>query len=369
MKNLLLFSCVEWDDLKQRPQFLAEQLADLGCNVSYLVVGSKKTRLGERKNGVSLYELSFLRGYMRLSGLRKIIKKIIGLLLNEQSFDVLILTNPIQLELIPAKLLEKPVLYDCMDLLPEFYEGKKKELLKKLEGKLCERASFITATSDPLKTYLEANYNVREKCALLTNAFDYNDCLQAREIEGIEHPALVYMGAIDWWVDFAFLSEAMDRLPDAHLYIVGSGDREQVACLAKRKNCHLLGGKPHVEALSILKSADIALMPFKPCKLVEMVDPVKLYEYIALGKPVVSSYWPALSHYKDNPMLMFYHDIETFLEAVAYAQEKGTHDPDARFIDNNTWATRANSMYKVIEAISPGRNRENPADQQKAYER
>lgn len=355
MKHLLYFSCIAWDTMQQRPHFIAKELGKLGYRVTYLVIGTKTPRRFCPEKNVSAIEVSLIRGYMRSYIVRAASRWLLPLLLPRMRFDAVILTNPVQLDLIPLRWKKLPVFYDCMDLMTGFYQGKKKKLMEKSEKDLCNSARHIFASSSSLKEYLEEQYGTpAERITTVFNAADPEDCMKAESLPGIKRPALVYMGAVEWWVDVPLLKNFMDTEPSFHLYIVGDGSEKQKNILSEINNCHYLGKLPHKQALSYVKSADVALMPFLPCPLIDNVDPIKLYEYLALGKPVVSSFWRSVERFSENTRITFYFQKEEFSVAVKTAAKQMEEPLAAKeFLHENSWSARTKILSSLLEEWIP----------------
>lgn len=354
-KKVLFFSSVEWSWMKQRPHFLAEELAKAGCEVTYLAINPHGSCDEEIASRLRVCEITKVCGYMRTPLMRMLAKMKIAHCLRKQQFDIVIVTNPVQLEMLPQRIVKPAkLIYDCMDLIAAFYQGRKKKLVEKLEKVLCEKADGITVSSSTLKDFLIRHYAVpEEKCRLIYNALFPEDCEKAAkspEIDGMKHPSMIYMGSIEQWLDLEVLSEFMEKNPQWHLYMVGNVKAVLQGVLRKIPNCQLVGKLDHLEALEYVNSADITLLPFRVGGLVDMVDPVKLYEYIAMEKPIVSSYWPALEHFRGKGNIVFYQGKEDFSEKVhsLWLNKKITcYDPE-RFVAENNWTKRANDLLEFI---------------------
>lgn len=350
MKRILYFSCVEWNGQKQRSHFLAQGLSEQGYEITYLTYNLGTAQRKTVRSGVLVCSERGPRGYMRSRIVRAMGRGRLEQALADHEYDLLILTNPVQIELIPDRLTSKPIIYDCMDLMGEFYKGRQKALLLRLEGELCRRAVRIIVSAEPLVEYLRREYNApKERMSLLHNAFDRKDC-QAAQTQALLHPALIYMGAVDWWFDMETVATFMAEHPDVQLYVVGQAAPEQERALARIPNCCYTGPLSHVKALGYVKGADVALLPFLPVSLVSMVDPVKLYEYLALGKPVVSAYWKALEHFKETPGLLFYDNKRSFAQSVKQALASATQEVPTYGMQDN-WDTRTAQLVDMIESI------------------
>ncbi len=108
-------------------------------------------------------------------------------------------------------------------------------------------------------------------------------------------PMIGYAGALAEWFDFDLLEAVARARPGYSFVIVGAYNREQqvagaaVERLRKLSNVHLLGYKPFAEMPSLLAGFDVCTIPFVVNRVTQATNPVKLYEYLAAGKPVVST--------------------------------------------------------------------------------
>jgi polysaccharide pyruvyl transferase CsaB len=153
------------------------------------------------------------------------------------------------------------------------------------------------------------------------------------------------------WFDWGLIAEAARRRPGWRFYLIGYGAPEGVELPA---NVELLGRQPHSELAAFARSWDVAVVPFKPERLAAGADPIKTYEYLALGLPVVvtgagvpegaeSLVWRAGS-------------VDDFLEAIATAaRSRGSGDAAREeFARGCTWDRRVDAL---LEAVDQGTQR------------
>jgi O-antigen biosynthesis protein len=106
-------------------------------------------------------------------------------------------------------------------------------------------------------------------------------------------PVLGYVGAIYPWFDARLAAEVAARLKDWEIQLVGplKLSPEQQAVL-QRPNIRFLGQQPYDSLPGVMSAMDVAMIPFAPSKLIESTSPIKLYEYLAAGLPVVATPMP-----------------------------------------------------------------------------
>jgi glycosyltransferase involved in cell wall biosynthesis len=138
------------------------------------------------------------------------------------------------------------------------------------------------------------------KAIFLDHGVDYDMFLAAEhnsrvppDIEAIPKPIAGYIGTVeDIKMDIKFLNALIDRLPDVSFVFVGKVD-SGFTCLKKKHNVWFLGHKSYEEVPLYGKRFDVSILPWRHSKWSEAANPVKLKEYLALGRPVVST--PAFS--------------------------------------------------------------------------
>jgi glycosyltransferase involved in cell wall biosynthesis len=116
------------------------------------------------------------------------------------------------------------------------------------------------------------------------------------EYASIRRPIAVYAGYMDAWFDYALLNRAVAALPDVSFVLIG-GTPHAHARFASAPNLHLLGPRPFSRLPEYLRAADVGLIPFDVQNhptLVHSIHPLKLYEYLAAGLPVVATRWREL---------------------------------------------------------------------------
>lgn len=354
MKKLLYFSSVGWTWIKQRPHFLAEGLAKKGCNITYLamqhgIIGNNTKMAGT----LQIEEPFLLRGYMRCRFIRFINRFLLTRSLQKEYFDAIILTNPIQLTMLPKHLKTREIYYDCMDLICDFYNGRQRRLIQYQEEILCQKATAIFASSLPLLQYLQSTYGLNaEKLTPLFNGYAPESCAHSRTVPiHMAMPSVVYIGTIAEWLDVEALKYLSQLYPELTVYLVGPIKSGMQECLRSEiPNCILTGPLPHEEALAYAAHASAVVIPFIPNRMIEMVDPVKLYEYIALGKAVISSRWAALERFQLYHNLMFYDSPASFARNVFYQIGK-SYPPPKRFAAENAWSQRVDTMCEKLQII------------------
>ena len=140
------------------------------------------------------------------------------------------------------------------------------------------------------------------------------------------------------------------KRPDISIVLLGPVNSKVNRYVDGLKNLHnifILGKKSYFTLPNYIKAFDICLIPFKLNKLTKSVDPVKLYEYLAAGKNVVSTKLPEIIQYED--IIYIAKGEDEFINMVDSALTKDLNFDDASIVlSDKTWENRAKKISDLI---------------------
>jgi len=163
-------------------------------------------------------------------------------------------------------------------------------------------------------------------------------------------PIIGYFGSIAEWFDNELIEYIAKKRPNLTFIFIGHTFGSNIQSLNKLKNVHFLGERPYSELPKFLHAFDVCLIPFKNVSLIAATHPVKIYEYLAAGKPVLTTYMKELEPMKD--ICYIAKGKEDFLENLDFALNEEDKDLIQRRIDfasKNTWDHRINKFYTELE--------------------
>lgn len=242
-----------------------------------------------------------------------------------------------------------PVLYDCADEHAAFPGLLDPRLVAAMEAELLVRADVALASAVRLQ---QSGRRVREDVLLVPNAADVDHFARALDPEcpvpgELAGRGLVvgYTGAVSPWLDLALLGKLADACPELTVALVGPVDCD-VSSLAARPNVLILGHRPYRDLPAYLKAFEAALIPFVLNDLTKGVNPVKLYEYLAAGVPVVATALPEVLPFA--PLVAVARSPEEFVAQVRAAVARGREVGREARLD----LARANSWEERLAVIS-----------------
>ena len=372
MKILYLMH-IPWGWIKQRPHFLAENLAKYHIvDVYYRKANtaSKNSLLTKKSylpnlsiNGYN--ELPFSKipilKYFKLEWINTLMVKFqIPQLIK---YDCIWFTSPIQYLTFKHLLKGQKVIYDCMDDIIEFPSVKKNaELSSKLlkyEKELLVFADYVIVSSEYLKNKILERANInRGNIIVVNNAIELpkmeeNDLLpeniqdKVRYIKSLSFP-FMYVGMISPWFDFDVIKQALKKYPKLNIVLIGPREVE----IPKHERIHYLGLVERKFIFPLMENAYALMMPFKLNDLIYAVNPVKLYEYIYMKKPVISIRYTETEKFSDYVCL--YSTVDDLLDKIGEIlnnPQAFVNSPSSinQFINRNTWESRCNQILQSMQ--------------------
>jgi glycosyltransferase involved in cell wall biosynthesis len=216
-----------------------------------------------------------------------------------------------------------------------------------VERAFVDRADVLTATTAPLADRLRELSG--RPVYLLPNAVNTRLFVPNR---WYQRPAdlpraewvMMYVGAL-WgeWFNWELLIRLADAYPEAAVVVIGDYRGQ---CPEQRPNLHFLGLKPQRDLPAYLAHGDVAIIPWKVNKITQATSPLKVYEYLAMHRPVVA---PDIESLHGIPGVWLAHDPEQFVQLVSKVRfEHYPKDDVDRFVTANCWTERVKQLNALI---------------------
>ncbi len=245
--------------------------------------------------------------------------------------------------------------YDCMDHHAGFSNTAAEHA--QIERQLLARSDLTIVTSDYLEAFARP---LARRVAMVRNAGDYAHfnqavALRADRAQAPARRVIGYYGAIAEWFDVELMDELARRLPDCGLVLIGDDSAGVGSALRHHPHLRMLGEKPYAELPRWLAGFDVCLIPFRINELTLATNPVKVYEYLSAGTPVVSADLPELRQFGD--LVYRASGVEAFVAAVQQALDEAA-EPGAQlalqerrmaFAREQTWEHRAQKFIEAAE--------------------
>lgn len=294
--DLICFSHLRWDFVYQRPQHLMSRFNKY-LRVFFVeepIFHNYKDNYTIKRSESGVYIITPMLNEIDkdLSSVIKRQKKLICSLISKEQITNYIswYYTPMALK-ISSQLTPELIVYDCMDELSAFKFAPVE--LKLMEAELLKKADVVFTGG--LSLY-EAKKNSHGNIFPFPSSIEKEHFLKARnsvttpsDQEQIKGKKIGFYGVIDERFNISLLAEVADKKPDWNFILLGPIVKINPIDLPQRPNIHYLGGKSYKELPNYLAGWDIAMIPFEKNESTRFISPTKTPEYLAAGKPVISS--------------------------------------------------------------------------------
>lgn len=330
--DLIVFSHLRWDFVYQRPQHLLKRSAKdrrvFFVEEPIFDNGSLCLDVSEREKNLKVVVPHLPEGLCSEIAKTALLHDMMLRLLVEHDIHQYVswYYTPMALDF-TRHLHPLAVVYDCMDELSAFKNAP--QCLTLRERELFKMADLVFTGGQSL---YEAKRNQHSSVFAFPSSIDRDHFMQARETvsdpadqKDIPHPRLGFFGVVDERFDVELLDEISRRRPDWQFVIIGPVVKIDPETLPRRENIHYLGGKSYQELPSYIAGWDVAMLLFAQNESTRYISPTKTPEYLAAGKPVVSTpIRDVVSPYGDLGLVQIAHNAQEFITAVQRVLEPKT---------------------------------------------
>ena len=217
-----------------------------------------------------------------------------------------------------------------------------------LEAEAIEQADLVFAVASSVRDRLARSH---PRVIHLPNGVDVGHFEVPRpepaDLAALPRPRVLYVGSMEYWFDAALVAECARALPESSFVLVGP-ESPHVAEVRELGNVHVLGPRPYRDIPAYMQHADAGIVPFARDEMVDSIHPIKVYEYLATGLPVVSIRWPELEAMAAPVDLA---GREVFAERLAAALGRGRDEGSATrvaYARANSWDARFDVVCREV---------------------
>jgi UDP-galactopyranose mutase len=363
-EDLLCVSHLRWGFVYQRPQHLLSRFAKhqrvFFVEEPVPTSGTPRMEINQcPESGVNICVPQMPDGLSHAS--RETISKLLlnNLLVEQRISDYLLwYYTPMALSF-SAHLQPRLTVFDCMDELSAF-KGAPQEM-KDREADLLRRAELVFTGGQSL---YEAKLGRHDDLHVFPSSIEYGHFAQARSYDGpepadqanIPHPRIGFCGVIDERFDVDLLDRIAQLRPDYQFVMIGPVVKIDPAILPKHRNIHYLGGKGYKELPQYMAGWDVAILPFAHNESTRFISPTKTPEYLAAGRPVVStSITDVVRPYGTQRLVRIADEAQAFVNEIQQCIAVDANDADwkARVdaaLSLNSWDLTHKRMQDLIES-------------------
>jgi glycosyltransferase involved in cell wall biosynthesis len=223
------------------------------------------------------------------------------------------------------------------------------QTLPVLEADLCRRADLVVTTS---RTLCQTRAQFNPGTYWIPNGADVEHfatpARPAPELASLGHPIVGFVGGLSEWVDLGLVAHLARQRP-AWIFVLVGPIGIDTSPVNPLPNVHLLGPRAYADLPAYLAAMDVALIPFARTEVTFHADPIKAYEYLAAGVPVVATDMPALRRL-DHVLTLASspHDFLTGVTvALAAGRESGRAERQAE-AERHSWSSRFERFEELV---------------------
>ena len=357
--DLICLSHLRWNFVWQRPQHLLSRFAR-GQRVFFVEepIGTdeEKARLEVKQHESGVYVVVPMIPHDQLGSSEGVQRSLLDELLQNYAIDNYLLWFYTPMAMGFADHL-KPLatIYDCMDELSAFKNAP--QIIKDREQGLFRQADLVFTGGQSL---YEAKKEQHPKVYAFPSSIEVDHFAKARSIKddpfdqkSIAHPRLGFFGVVDERFDIELLKQIAELRPDWQFVIIGPVVKIDDSVLPRNANIHYLGGKNYQELPEYIAGWDVALLLFALNESTRFISPTKTPEYLAAGRPVVST--PIRDVVRPYGEMGFVHIAETAIGFVQSCEEALNENENERlkkvdqFLSQISWDKTQTEMQRLIE--------------------
>ncbi len=254
---------------------------------------------------------------------------------------------------------ERLAVYHCIDEFAAGTQGRKRRLITALEQETLRKADIVFANSrltySNKRAYNPNTYRIPSgvDVAHFAQSMDAQTEIHPA-MARISHPIAGYVGSINEKLDIALLTATARKMTEWQFVFVGQVYRQTIdlSVLESLPNTHFLGRYPFEDIPALMKAVDICLLPYADTEYTYYRSPLKLYEYLAAGKPIVSTDHPEVREFAE--WVKIAGQPQAFADAIVKAYRHHTPDERQRRADlgrQHSWDRRVDEMERHITIL------------------
>ena len=368
--DIIVWGVIDWHFRIQRPQHLARELAARGHRVFYIsprfvrrkqpgftperidgdgeiynirfhLPGQTWIYHGEPEGAVAEHIRECLAQMLRWADVGRALSRI-----DHPAWRGMALVTP-----------NSQICYDCMDNHQGF--ANTCASLITVEDELLDQADLVTATSAQLYNSVHGR---KSATALIRNACEFDHFAEPPDdvyVDPDGRRIIGYYGAIADWFDQDLVRSLARQYPDVTILLVGADTADVLSSLSDCPTVRGIGEVSYDELPRYFHAMDVCTIPFELNELTLATNPVKIYEYLSAGKPVVTTDLPELREPTLDQLIYRTTSQEDFCEAIGRALAESVDD-DIRqerrdYAAGQTWSARAGVFDVALEGLSEPR--------------
>lgn len=378
-KDIICISTHYWNDFWFRKQNFMSRFAELGHRVLYVQPSYSMARATDKpgiaRNRFFLLIVEKLNENIYLFSPPRMFPKpntYISTVINHRWFGGLIASVVRELDFVDPvlwiyrpeyscameKIPHKTLVFDLADDLSAYNANdRRRRYIAGCIDNIAGKADLMVVTSP---TLLDKYINKTKKCVLISNGFDeklFDGQTKPvpSDLAGISRPVVGFVGVLFSFLDYDMIYESAAAIPEASFVFVGPVEKSGRAGVERLKtlsNTYFLGKKPKHDIPAYVSNFDVCINPFKVDDVSRAVSPLKVYEYLACGKPVISTPMEGLRREEAGKWVWFVERSQfqaAIVEATSKLPPPKIDSACVEAAQSFSWTSQFNKLRHYIE--------------------
>jgi glycosyltransferase involved in cell wall biosynthesis len=244
--------------------------------------------------------------------------------------------------------------YHVSDLFSDDSYTTNRQLQRQREQRISDESDLVICVSRELYSMKQTT---RENVHYIPHGVDFElfqeaaqkgECIE--ELTGVPKPIAGYFGTMTAYNDIELLLWCAHKLPNVSFVLAGQITGGDYSELGKLNNVYLLGRMPYEKIPQLCACFDVCMLQWKMSRWIECCNPLKMFEYMASGKPIVSVPIKEAMRYSD--IISIAHNKEQFAEAIRWELQNDTPERTRKRIEiakNHSWDKHVEKISELIE--------------------
>ncbi|MGB5139422.1 MAG: glycosyltransferase [Candidatus Zixiibacteriota bacterium] len=250
----------------------------------------------------------------------------------------------------------KKVLYEKVDDLAAAKGLVRRATVEALEKKLLKMSQLVIVTATKLKSLMGGKHDsvhvIPNACEIEHFNGSNTTATEPQRLRAITHPRIGFVGMLAYWIDLDIIEKIATERPEWQFVFIGPVSVD-VSRFDRLNNIHFVGRVPYDYLPSYMDAMDVFINPYRRDDIAESCSPLKVFEYLAAGKPVVSVAMPEVMRFA--PLVKIADSPESFIARITellkmtHMERRKLSTQLRALVRNDNWEDRFARTRKLLQ--------------------
>lgn len=255
---------------------------------------------------------------------------------------------------VAAHFSDTPLIYHCIDEFTVGTNGRKRTNIIQQEKDVLQQAMVVFANSiltyENKRRFNSHTYRIPSGADVAHfNKANQHETAVSPHVAHLPHPILMFAGNINEKIDIALLAHVATEQSHWSIVLIGQAYGNAKKRLSGFENIHFLGKRPFADLPTFFRAADICLLPYVNNESTRYRSPLKLYEYLATGKPIISTPHPEVAEFADIISITPPANFIAATESALKNDTEYTRKQRLQIANQHSWDGRVAEMDTILQ--------------------